>query len=40
MKCICNIRCKIVDEIDMFGKEPEFYYKGRAKKTSWPGKIF
>ena len=24
----------------MFGKEPELYYKGRSKKTSWPGRIF
>ena len=23
----------------MFGKEPEFYYKGRPKKTSWIGRI-
>ena len=23
----------------MFGKEPEFYYKGRPKKTSWMGRI-
>ena len=24
----------------MFGKDPELYYKGRSKKTSWPGRIF
>jgi len=24
----------------MFGKEPELYYKGRSKKTSWIGRIF
>ena len=24
----------------MFGKEPELYYKGKSKKTSWPGRIF
>ena len=40
MKCICNVRCKYLKEIDMFGKEPELYYKGRSKKTSWPGRIF
>ena len=39
MKCLYNIG-KILKEIDMFGKDPEFYYKGRTKKTSWPGRIF
>lgn len=39
MKCLCNIRCKYLKEVDMFGKEPEFYYKGRPKKTSWIGRI-
>ena len=24
----------------MFGKEPELYYKGKSKKTSWIGRIF
>ena len=40
MKCLCNIRCKILKEVDMFAKEPELYYKKRSKKTSWPGRIF
>ena len=40
MKCLCNVRCKYLKEIDMFGKDPELYYKGRSKKTSWPGRIF
>ena len=39
MKCLCNLRCQYWKEIDMFGKEPEFYYKGRPKKTSWMGRI-
>ena len=39
MKCLCNIRCKYLKEVDMFGKEPELYYKGRPKKTSWIGRI-
>ena len=39
MKCICNIRCKLWKDIDMFGKEPELYYKGNTKKTSWIGRI-
>ena len=25
---------------DLFGKEPELYYKGRIKKTSWIGRFF
>ena len=26
-------------EIDLFGKEPDIYYKGKQKKTSWMGRI-
>ena len=36
MKCICNFS----KEIDMFGKEPELYFKGKSKKTSSIGRIF
>ena len=39
MKCLCNVRCRLLKDIDMFGKEPELYYKGRPKKTSWIGRI-
>ena len=39
MKCLANIQCKYIKEVDMFGKEPELYYKGRSKKTSWIGRI-
>ena len=39
MKCLCNVRCRLVKDIDMFGKEPELYYKTRPKKTSWIGRI-
>ena len=40
MKCLCNVHCKYLKDIDMFGKEPEIYYKGESKKTSWIGRIF
>ena len=40
MKCLCNVRCRLLKDIDMFGKDPEIYYKGRPKKTSWIGRIF
>ena len=40
MRCICNVNCKYLKDIDMFGKEPQLYYKGKAKKTSWMGRIF
>ena len=40
MKCLCNVRCKLLKDVDMFGKEPELYYKKRPKKTSWIGRIF
>ncbi len=39
MKCLCNIRCRLLKYADMFGKEPEIYYKGSSKKTSWIGRI-
>ena len=39
MKCLCNMRCRMMKEIDMFGKEPEFYYKKSTKKTTWIGTI-
>ena len=40
MKCLlCNVRCQYWKEIDMFGKVPDIYYKGRPKKTSWIGRI-
>ena len=40
MKCLCNVRCRLIKDVDMFGKEPELYYNGRQKKTSWVGRIF
>ena len=40
MKCLCNIKCKYLKDVDMFGKEPELYYKESSKKTSWMGRIF
>ena len=40
MKCLCNLSCRFLKDIDMFGKEVELYYKGRSKKTSWIGRIF
>ena len=39
MKCLAICKCKILKEVDMFGKKPELYYKGGNKKTSWIGKI-
>ncbi len=32
MKCLCNVRCRLVKDVDMFGKEPELYYNCRPKK--------
>ena len=31
---------KIFKEIDIFGKEPDLYYKGKQKKTTWMGRIY
>ena len=40
MRHNCNITCKIFDDIDLFGKDPELYYKGDSKRASWVGKTF
>ena len=30
---------KIIKEVDLFGKEPDIYYKGKQRKTTWVGRI-
>ena len=30
---------QIFKEIDLFGKEPDIYYKGKQRKTTWMGRI-
>ena len=30
----------LIKEIDLYGKEPDIYYKGKQRKTSWMGRIF
>lgn len=30
---------KVIKEIDLFGKEPDIYYKGKQRKTTWIGRI-
>ena len=35
-----QIHCKFLEDIDLFGKEPELYYKGNPKRTSMIGRIF
>ena len=40
MRKICNINCKFLYDIDLFGKEAELYYKGKSKRTSWFGTVF
>ena len=39
MKC-CDKTCDFFYGIDLFGKEPELYYKGKAKKPSKIGLVF
>ena len=36
----CKCFCDFIKDIDMFGKMPEFYFKGKTKKTTWIGRIF
>ena len=31
--------CEFVKRIDLYGKEPEFYFKGKSNKTTWLGRI-
>ena len=35
----CNIDCQFLSEFDLFGKEPELYFKGKPQRTSLFGKI-
>ena len=40
MRNLCHVRCKLLNDIDLFGKEPELYFKGNSKRTSFVGKSF
>jgi len=31
--------CSFIKRIDLYGKEPEFYFKGKPNKTTWVGRI-
>ena len=31
---------KLIKEVDLFGKEPDIYYKGKQRKTTMIGRIF
>ena len=33
-------KLNFIHNLDLFGKEPELYYKGRIKKSSWIGSFF
>ena len=33
-------KCEFLHDIDLYGKDPEFFFKGRPQKTSWIGRIF
>ena len=35
----CRINCNFFNDLDLFGKTPEFFYKGKSKKTSYVGII-
>ena len=35
----CNIDCQFLSEFDLFGKEPELYFKGKPQRTSKLGKV-
>ena len=35
-----NFNCKNFEDLDLFSKTPELYYKGRSQKSSLIGRIF
>ena len=35
----CNIDCEFISQFDLFGKEPELYFKGKSQRTSIFGKV-
>ena len=35
----CNLDCQFLSEFDLFGKEPELYFKGKPQRTSVFGKF-
>ena len=35
----CNLDCQFLSEFDLFGKEPELYFKGKPQRTSKLGKV-
>lgn len=35
----CNLDCEFITQFDLFGKEPELYFKGKSQRTSVFGKI-
>ena len=36
----CRSRFAFIKEIDIFGKEPKLYFKGKERKTTWYGSFF
>ena len=40
MRKICNVKWKFLNDFDLFGKEAELYYKGKAKRTTRIGIAF
>ena len=37
---MCKSKCKLLEDLDLFGKEPELYYKGKSKRSSRVGRFF
>ena len=32
--------CSFIKRFDLYGKNPEFYFKGKSNKTTWVGRVF
>ena len=36
----CKLNCKSIENLDLFAKLPEIYYKGNSKRSTTVGRIF
>ena len=36
----CKCRCKFMEDMDLFAKSPELYFKGKSQKSTMVGRVF
>ena len=37
---ICKLNCKSLEDVDLFAKNPELYFKGKSQKSTTIGRVF